>query len=441
MKLELTIKTSYLPNWGAYEGVRELIQNGKDAQTEFGATFEVRYRKDTGTLVIENEGTTLPHEALLFGHTSKEGRGDLIGKFGEGLKLGVLALVRAGHAVKIRSGSEVWSPAIERSDKFNAEVLVFNIDKGREPKNRVQVEIGGVTEESWTTMSGLFLFLDKLPKETTIKTDQGTLLLDPKYAHRVFVKGIFVQNVPELTFGYDLPDAEVDRDRKMIETYSLHSRTQYIWREAMVTRPDLIQNFIQLLETEASDVAGISEWNVSGLSDDVKVAAAASFIARHGGNAIPVQTLSDSKEVEHLGKTGIVCPKPLRHVLEEKLGTVTANKAKLAKECVKTFGWHELSTDEKANLERAIALVNGVTPLTLDDVDVIECRDPKILGLFSNGRVQLVKRILSNRNESLATLVHEAAHRIGGGDGEQGHVANIENIWSGIVARMTDKVS
>src|ERR1700722_2115045 len=93
VKLELSIKTNYLPSWGAYEGIRELVQNGADARVELGASFEARHRKPD-TLVLENEGATLPHEALLFGHTSKAGRSDLIGKFGEGLKLGVLALVR-----------------------------------------------------------------------------------------------------------------------------------------------------------------------------------------------------------------------------------------------------------------------------------------------------------------------------------------------------------
>jgi len=63
-----------------------------------------------GVLRIENEGAHLSREALLFGTTSKMGRADLIGKFGEGLKLGVLALVRAGRPVTIRSGSEVWNP-------------------------------------------------------------------------------------------------------------------------------------------------------------------------------------------------------------------------------------------------------------------------------------------------------------------------------------------
>jgi len=31
--------------------------------------------------------------------------------------------------------------------------------------------------------------------------------------------------------------------------------------------------------------------------------------------------------------------------------------------------------------------------------------------------------------------VHEVAHRAGG-DGDKGHVANLERIWSGIVSRL-----
>ena len=74
MKLELTIKTDYMPGWGIWEGIRELVQNGRDAEVEQDALLTVRHRKESDILVIENEGCTLPHEALLLGHTSKIGR-------------------------------------------------------------------------------------------------------------------------------------------------------------------------------------------------------------------------------------------------------------------------------------------------------------------------------------------------------------------------------
>ncbi len=439
MKIELSIKTDYLPKWGAYEGVRELVQNGQDAKTEFGATFEVRYRKDTSTLVLENEGCTIPHEALLFGFTSKASRGDLIGKFGEGLKLGVLALVRAGHAIKIRSGSEVWLPKIERSEKFDADVLVFYIEEGRAPKNRVQIEIANFGEADWDRMSDHFLFLAKVPKAASFKTPVGTLLKGERYAGRVYVKGIFVMNVVDQVFGYDLANAEVDRDRKMVESYDLRWRTQEIWKFAMAQDNRLIPNFIELLEGEKNDVAGVNDWNSQGLGDDVKDQVAAHFTKKHGASAIPVTSLADSAEVEHLGKKGVVCPAPLRQVLEQRLGTIADNKSKLAKETVRLYGWHELEDAEKASIEQALFLVNGVTPITLSDIEIADFRDAKLLGLWKDGKVQLAKKILADRSKTRKILVHEVAHKLGGGDGEKDHVSNIESIWSGVVDRLVEK--
>jgi hypothetical protein len=189
MKLELTIKADYLPEWKIWEGVRELVQNAIDAQTEHGATMTIRHR-DGNVLVIENEGVVLPHEALLLGHTTKTDRSDMRGKFGEGLKLGVLALVREGLKIKIRSGDEVWVPSIMRSDKFDAKVLCFQIATGRKAEQRVQVEVHGINAEAW-----LFLFLgDGRRKPTRVKTSFGSLLLDPESKGMLYCKGIHVQN-------------------------------------------------------------------------------------------------------------------------------------------------------------------------------------------------------------------------------------------------------
>jgi hypothetical protein len=66
-------------------------------------------------------------------------------------------------------------------------------------------------------------------------------------------------------------------------------------------------------------------------------------------------------------------------------------------------------------------------------VDVADFRDEAIRGMHKDGRELLAKKILADRNLTLRVLVHEVAHR-NGGDGEKGHVSNIERIWSGIVA-------
>lgn len=441
MKIELTIQAAYLPHWGIYHGVRELIQNGVDAQTEYDAPMTVRYRKESNTVVIENEGCTLPHESLLMGQTSKAGRADMRGHWGEGLKVGILALVRAGLPVKIRSGSEVWVPSIQRSEKFQADVLVFDIQKNREPKNRVAIEVGNLGEGAWEQMQDCFLFLGKVGDEEQVRSPNGTLLLGKRFEGRVYVKGIFVSNDPRLSYGYDLVDADLDRDRKMVSKYDLQYRTQTIWREALVRRPDLIPDFGKLLEREAADVEGIATYDATYLSEETKQQLAGEFQKRHGEGALPVATLGDSQDVEHLGKKGVVVPKGLRLVLEQKLGSVETNKARLREEATTRYGWHDLSSDEKANLERALFLVNGVSPVTINDIDIVDFRDPLIQGMFQSpaGRVMLAKKVTQDRNVTLEVMVHEVAHRTGG-DGEKGHVANIERIWSGIVARLTDKV-
>ncbi len=444
MKIETTICANYLGSrdgdankgWGIWEGIRELVQNGRDAEFEHDAKLTVRHRREAETLVIENDGCTLPYESLLIGHTTKANRTDMIGKFGEGLKLGVLALVRAGATVKIRNGAEVWTPSIQRSEKFNADVLAFDIQKGRKPENRVSIEIGGVSLETWQNVQDRFLFLKGSIKDTdTVPTYNGSLLLTDAFKGRIFVKGIFVSHDPRLSYGYDFKDADLDRDRKMVSKYDLNYRTQSVWRDALSRRPDLVQDFGTLLEREAADIEGVDEWTASSLPEAARKALAKAFVDRHGANALPVSNLSESSEIEHLGKVGIVVPKALRLVLEKELGNVLTNKAKLREEVTKTYGWHELDGTERDHINRAIGFINDIEPVTLENVDVTDFRDENLRGMFKDGRFLLAKKILADRDLTLRVLVHEVAHRTGG-DGEKAHVSNIERIWSGIVSNL-----
>lgn len=436
MRIELTIKTSYLPEWGVWEGIRELVQNARDAETEFDAPMTVRHRADSNTLVIENEGTVLPHEALLLGFTSKVGRSDMIGKFGEGLKLGILALVRKGIKIKIRSGSEVWVPRIVRSEKFDADVLAFDIARGRKDERRVQIEIQGVDKASWEAIQGQFLFLQKPSKKQSIKTtDSGTILLGPEYQSKIFVRGIFVYRASGLQYGYDLQGVEIDRDRKMIDQASLRWRLCNLWKNAVVENPDLTNEYIALLDSQAEDLAGLDSWTAKNLTEGLRQKIAARFLERHGTNALPVTNMAQSAELEHLGMTGVVVHNSLRAVLEAELGDVEQNKQKLSHLPKLTYSWSDLNDQEKSALVEGIKIVNAQEPVTLADVDIVDFRVDSFEGLFVAGRVLVARKMLSNPHETLAVLVHEVAHRVGG-DGEKAHVARIEKIWSGIVAAL-----
>lgn len=438
-KVELSINVNYLPSWGAWEGIRELVQNGKDAELEFAAPLEVTYLN--GTLRIENEGAAMDRNALLFGTTSKEGRADMIGKFGEGLKLGTLALVRQGHGVKIRTGSEVWTAEIGPSKEYKADVLFFDIVGGREDKKRVRVEIDNVNEQEWERLKTRFLFLQREKKNDRVATSYGDLLLDAKHVCMIFVKGIFVQHDPRLQYGYNFKDVEIDRDRKMISSYDQEHASRRIWAEAIERRPDLLDPFYDMVSTgEATDIASFAH-GAYALSDGTKEKIAAKFTAQFGANAVPVMSLGDSIELEHYGKKGIVVAKTLGGMLADVLGTKEAVLARSRTEVTKTFSWNELDADERQNLLAAIALVEIVRPdvRLLDLVDVVTFRSPTLLGQYKDGRILLAQNKLHDGDETLATLVHEFAHAHGG-DGEKGHVAAIEHLWRDIVKTLRGKL-
>ncbi len=434
LKVQLTIKTSYLSSWGAYEGVRELIQNARDAEVE-GHKLTVDWRNDA--LRIENEGTVLPLKALLLGHTTKEGRSDQIGKFGEGFKLGVLALVRAGHPVKIRNGSEVWVPSLERSEVFDEEVLTFRIYGGREAVNRVRVEIGGISKEAWLKMRECFLFLHTPKASDVVVTSSGTLLLSEALRGRVFVKGIFVQTDPDLKFGYDLRDAELDRDRRMVESWNLRYHTKNVFLAAMNKRKTLLEDFEGMLETPTTEVETILDaYSSLAVSEETAKEITSRFHRRYGEGAVPVANLAESREMEHLGKRGIVVPKQLSTVLAKVLGDAMTVKEGLQKSVTKTYGWAELEAVERESLTEAIELVNPIEPVRLDDIDVVDFRAANLMGQFKDGqRVLIAKKYLLDRDETLRILIHEVAHR-NGGDGEAAHAFRVETIWKTLVGNM-----
>jgi hypothetical protein len=433
MKIALTITPDYLPNWGLLEGIRELVQNGRDAEVEHGAKLEIRHRKSQpGTLVIENDGCVLPHEALLLGHSSKRGRDDMIGHFGEGLKLGVLALVRAGVQVKIRSGSEVWTPSIENHPAFESKVLTFDIQGGREDKRRVSVEVIGISRDAWHSIRPMFLFLNPPSDDKKVQTEYGDVLLDPKMAGKVFVRGILVQTVAGYCWGYNLSNVEIDRDRKMVDSFDLQYCLNNLWRSAVRTREDLIDSYMRMLDGQASDLEGLNNYNASSLPESLRKRCVEQFKKRHGEQAMPVENLEQAADIEHLGARGVVCPKALLAVLQAELGNLDTMRQKLADMPAKQYSWSELSSAERGNLKRALDAVNPHEPVDLSTVDVCDFRRDDIRGLYRDGRKMLAKKILADRSLTLQVLVHEVSHKYGA-DGEKGHVAKIESLWAAIV--------
>jgi hypothetical protein len=345
--------------------------------------------------------------------------------------------------VTIRSGSEVWTPSIARSEKFKADVLVVDIAKGRKDKPRVAVEIDGIDRETWEGLRGRFIGLAGLDGEQVIKTDRGSLLLGEASKGRLYVKGIWVQDRTDLHYGYDLKSVTLDRDRRLIGDFDLHWETARIWSEAAASRPDLLSLFVVAISSDAQDVKGY-ESKFLGVPQALTDATAADFRAKHGADAVPVATLAESREIEHLGKRGILCTPSLQSILSRTMATAKTAADELKNEVVARYGWGELTEAERLAFDNAVALLVSVrSTFDVDSVDIVTYRSDDINGMYHKDtkRITIARRRLGRCEDFLSTLIHEHAHHVAGGDGEHSHVHAIQDTWRDIVVNLRSSLA
>lgn len=431
-KFQLTISPRYCSNWGVWEGCREVIQNALDSADD-GNEMSVTHHGET--LRVSNQGVRLDPKVWLMG-TSGKSTGGYRGHFGEGLKLGCLALVRAGHDVKIVNGDESWTPKLEPSEVFGDDVLTVYTHKRQTDTGAFTVEIGGVDKEAWDLMRQRFLFLAKPDK--TVETSRATVLLDDALRGKVFVKGIFVQNSPDLVAGYDFKGIETDRDRRMVSSWDLRYHAAKAWEEAATRGGDDNHKarLLEMLSQGSPDVAALGDsWVEKGTSEAI----AAAFVEQHGDNAVPVTSMAAAREVEHYGLRGVVVQPALLQVLKnEQSMNMDSIRDRFSRSVQKTHGWSDLTEEERQTYKVVVDMVEAASRelgfgAVEDRLAIVEFGDQKLCGLYEGGQVRVARRMLSNLEEFLATLVHEVAHAAGG-DGSVGHERAEGVLFSRIIA-------
>lgn len=441
MKIPLTISEDYCATWGLFEGVREFMQNARDA-TRSGCSFDAFYQPDEGRLAITTKGAVLEHRTLLLGQSTKRGRADMLGEWGEGYKIGSLVLCRLGKRIKIRTGTEVWQPELEHSKKFDAKVLTFDIVGGRKQRDEVVVEIFGITPEEWEPVAPKFLFLEEHQHEV-VESPAGSVLMDG--AGELFVDGIWVCSEEGLEHGYDFltNDVTLDRDRRMLRSFDIRTLSAKVW-EALYMRigGDYCDMVDSMLADEADDVAHFQyDWCVG---QRTRKQVADRFREKMGSDAVAVRTESEAREMEFYGKKGqIVDAAPLRSVLEREIGTLESTRRALGEEIKAEHSMVDIDPEESHNLLAAIQFVMKALDRNnseiCKDIAVVEFNDPRIMGMRKQGKIYMSRNCLGSFEEALKTMVEEVAHEVGA-DGTHSHVEMIHQIYAqGIVGMLKGK--
>lgn len=429
MKIELSIHENYCDGWGLYEASREFAQNGRDA-VKTGCSFDMVHEPAKNILKFITKGAVLSHKTLLLGLSDKSGQINMLGKWGEGYKIASLALLRMGKRIRIRTGSELWEPEVAYSKKFGENVLTFNITGSKTMRNETIVELLGVSEDEWKSIAHRFLFLGEHNYDIE-HSSLGNVLLHQK--GQIFVDGIYVCTNEYLEHGYDFQPAQLplDRDRRVVNYWDVQRLTAKAWEHLYLA--DKHQDIVdKMLAENSGDVQHFKYDYVVTQALHRKIAD--NFVKKHG-EAVPVKSLSEVKELEHYQKRGeIVAAESLRSILEQQLGTVGTVKLENVTHYNKTHPLTELTVEQAHNLLAAQKLVNDVIGNNFPPYEVVTFVKEDIFGMRKDDKIYLSVAILNSFSETLKTIVEEVAHEYGGHD-SHAFTERLHQIYCAIVVK------
>ena len=374
------------------------------------------YSPARGRLTLINHDTELMRKVLLLGFSKKASNKEVIGQFGEGLKVGALALVREGRVVSMETGRDRWKFGLSRDEAFDEEVLtVFVDDRWNDDNNDdddddddddldlgetdTRVSIFPLYLEDWELYVKRFLFL--CPPSDCVKSETGTLLIGAQYKGQLYVKGVWVSDLSKdgLASGVDLVHLKIDRDRRaVIHLSEIDHQISSMWVHAIEQRPDLVPHYYNLLErNDTSDVRHANFY----LSDEAALLIAQRFFYMHGPMTYPIPNTVSAQKLDEIKQEIqeklVLCNQSLIDVLY-KSGIIEPLETILSRATLKKYflvPYAELTQEEIDVLQHVEKLIQLCSPeFNLTSMDISESAD-RVIFRKEFGHYKIPRALLS----------------------------------------------
>lgn len=275
----------------------------------------IRWSRQNGAGIVEitNRQATLQPWHLDMGGTSKANESNQAGVHGEGMKVAALILSRnpQNHSVICRSGGFNWRFNFSNQGKLFTILMRMtpaSITKARDsaeeeskrsllpfaaaPNEDVQFFIGGVgngrdergypisrsevTKEDFQNWTKAAVFLQKIDPQHCLRTNDGDLITDERFAGRIYLKGLLLKESRprksasltglQLKFGYNFATGQTNREREsMAETDDESRAILSIWDRVLSVESSptsLVKELHNMLNstTKYADVAKAEEY-------------------------------------------------------------------------------------------------------------------------------------------------------------------------------------
>jgi len=424
--LTYPISPSYVASWTPVRAICELIANALDEDANARVTW-----KD-GVLTIADDGPGIPEEGLILGESTKDE--SQIGQFGEGKKIGALILARSPQigAIRFETVGYGFIPTVRRQRLLGgqlpsrsaegAEILHYHVHcNSRRRGTVITVEC---PQDLAVEAIGRFRALTEPGYR---QPASGTCVLDGEPG-RVWIGGVQVSSMPGFIASYDLPlsdKALQNRDRTVIDATALHKAVNGILAisedQAVIGRfADHALGGGKLREQERFFTQVWAPRAKAAWRTWARAHLPAQSFYNASGDEEAALDLKDKGYAE-LTATGLTNFE--QRAVMDLLGVEVA-RARQARHYTgnrnKTT-WvanRNLTPQQRATLSQGIDLVRrAIGPYALDRVRVYSAsqESPCSDGFYSprTGDVAVHHDVLASRRDTLATLLHEAAHRVG----------------------------
>lgn len=254
--LEVTLSPEYSSNWGQEKAIREFVSNALDVTSDENS-LELKREEGNWVLYYDTDAKLENEHWVMGKHESYKSEDKVIGQFGEGIKMGSLALHNKGINIKIEGIGYTWYPVVERSEQFGTPILsVYKVPNDREQGTKITFT--NLNDEDIRDGKRRFLkFRDnwkvidsieweekkekgenKVYDNEIIEFDEGT---------KIAIRDVIVDAEGNTLFSYNIDDKKIqDRDRDKIKNSDIRKHVKPTIEKT--DNKDIIKKVIDALE-------------------------------------------------------------------------------------------------------------------------------------------------------------------------------------------------
>lgn len=442
--------------WGEWEAIRDIVQNALDE------TEAYQFGWDEEGLWIADRGRGVAVADFLLG-PPKLKPDYARGKFGEGMKIAALALVRMGYKIHVETvGREMWIVFLQQKVNGRVESLAA-LWQPNGVRVGTRFHIIGYQGSAFEQN-----FAVNLPKSAVLASGPSPLaepvvrfnqLLDPTpYTPRIYARDIYMQDINSL-FSYNLWGFDMAPDRHGAKSESdMWVDVGRLW--CCVSNVDLMRNFLQMIHvppdirTDESTYASMNPFAMGEepvghktYVDLLKEGAAGwkkAWSLNYGEAAVLRTSDRWDNMVKHLGhdphSVSYGVTEGLRAVLTTDKDIIDASAERLRAAVI--LPDERLSATQLAHLTLARAIVNriatGGEPVRGVFASIIPPASEAVrtAGMYSRDTQEIFIDVsqLDWGCSTVDTVIHELAHHTSGAeDLTEGHSIHMTRLASYVV--------